>query len=377
MNKSLFSKLIIKNDTTQTPFFLLSHETLSHNYNQHKELFPDNTEICYAMKANSEQEVLKTLMNLGSSFEAASLGELSLLKEIGVSAEKIIFGSSVKSAEAIKQFYEFGVRRFAYDNKEELIKIAQNAPHSKVFLRVLVDDRSESVFTMSEKFGAEPRNAVALLSLAKEHALEPYGISFNVGSQAKNAKAWGRGIKDIKKILDTLNKVGISLSVLDLGGGFPHRYENDKAIPTLKEVTDEISIEIKELPYPIKLLIEPGRSMVADACISITSVIGISNRSNGNWVFVDLGVYNGLLEALTCQGSIRYEIEPFLKENKNKKTAQYVLTGPTGDNLDVIHPSVSLPSDIKVGDKLIIWGTGAYSLSLSTEFNGFKKPPLL
>jgi len=230
---------------------------------------------------------------------------------------------------------------------------------------------------MSEKFGTSLKEGVNLLIKAKELGLIPYGISFNVGSQARNSRAWARGIHDVGIMMKMLLEKGIEIKVLNMGGGFPHNYQNNDNIPTIKEISKHIHVACKKLPYRVNYILEPGRGLVANTFIHITSIIGKTKRSNGYWLYLDAGVYSGLLEAMLCQGGMKYHVTPLSSRNTSRVKERFILTGPTGDALDVINRVVVLPKDIKVGDKLVVYDTGAYTFTLSTPFNGFPRTKII
>jgi ornithine decarboxylase len=356
----------------ETPFFAYSPATALANLEEYRTKFPAGTEICYAMKANSERSVLETFKEAGASFEVASKYELKLLEEIQVAPERIIYGTSVRPESHLSEFVRYGVDRYAFDSLAELEKIARHAPGARVYVRALVDDQSDSVFRMSEKFGTQPINVVELLTAAGEMGLVPYGISFNVGSQAKNPAAWARGVRELTPVIEELKEKGITIEMLNLGGGFPYSYRTDDGYPSLDEIMRPLNEALTALPYEVSILIEPGRALIANAFILVTTVIAISHRDNGTWAFTDAGVYNALFEALACQGSTYYKIE--MLEPREGPTEGFIVTGPTGDNLDVLDGGALLPADLKIGDKLIIHDTGAYTFTLMTPFNGFPKP---
>ena len=245
----------------ETPFFFTSKNILRKNYHMFTHLF-DEAEIYYALKANSDPKVLTYLSSLGCGFEAASAYEIELLLNLGVEPHKIVYGTSIKPAAHIRAAFEAGVNRFAADSREELEKIAQNAPGSRVFIRTIVDDTG-SVFMMSERFGA-PANTVKDLILYAHHlGLKTYGISFYVGSQAANDSMWANGVRSIKPILEDLLREGITLEVLNIGGGFPVRYDDSQVPPELKEIVTRIHNALHELPYMPRIIMEPGRAIVA------------------------------------------------------------------------------------------------------------------
>lgn len=366
----------LKNINEETPFFVFNDSALKANFYEFKNSFPLETEICYAMKANSEPEVLRILISEGASFEVASKYELGILKALNVPSEKILYGTAVKPESHIADFVEYGVTRFAFDSLEELLKIKKFSSNAKVYVRVLVDDRSDSVFKMSEKFGISIDEGLDLLIKSKELGLQQYGLSFNVGSQARNAEAWSRGLKEIIGCIDKLDQKGIRIEAINIGGGFPYQYQDNGEFPTLDEITKQMEGLMTAAPYPIKFIVEPGRALVANTFCLIATVIAKSKRNSGHWLYIDAGVYNALLESMAWQGTTRYRMEALENHSTREKT-NFILTGPTGDNLDVIHQEAFLPSDMRAGEKIVIYDVGAYTFPLITQFNGFPKPKII
>lgn len=355
----------------KTPYFFFSKKKILQNYKKFKELFPGSS-VYFAMKANSEPEVLKLLSDLGCGFEVASVFELHMLKKIQVKPAKIIYGTSVKPASQIKEFYKFGVNVFAFDSFPELEKIAVNAPGSKVYVRVVVNDTG-SVFKFSGKFGTDSTNVVPMLIRASELGLYPLGISFHVGSQSSDPKAWANAIEGLIPVIKELKKRGIKMEILNIGGGYPCKYASAENAPTLEEISHYTKEQLKKLNHKTKLILEPGRGIIADTAILITTVIAKVERMGTTWLFLDAGVYNSLFEAMAYQGSTRYPIEA-MKSADESGEMLFSLAGPTGDSPDIITKEVMLPKNIEVGDKLIIHHTGAYSLVTCSPFNGFPKP---
>src|SRR3989338_9591287 len=198
-----FSTFLAKNLKLKTPFFLFSIKKIKARFKEFKKFFP-KSQIHYAVKANSEPELLKVLNKAGCGFEVASKYELSLLKKMKVKPAHILYGSSVKPIEHIREFYRYGVNKYCADSFQELEKIAAAAPKSKVYIRTVVSDAG-SVFKFSEKFGTDLNNIVPLLLKAKELGLTPYGISFHVGSQASNLMAWANAIGSLSFVIDELH----------------------------------------------------------------------------------------------------------------------------------------------------------------------------
>lgn len=367
----IFDPKFIEGLSHETPFFLFSKKALQARYEEFKAHFPGST-VYYAMKADAEKGVLETLAAAGSSFEAASLHELKLLKELHVPPERILYGTSVKPASHIKDFHDYGVNRFAFDSFSELDKIASIAPKARVYVRVSVNDTG-SIYRFSEKFGTVHDNVVPLLIRARELGLEHYGISFHVGSQASNPEAWKNAIRGLCPVIMHLGEIGIKIEILNIGGGYPCMYASTDEEITLKDVAQSVEAECKELPYRPHLVLEPGRAMVADAAVLVTSVIARVDRTEHTWLFLDAGVYNGLFESLAYQGSIRYCVTA-MRPSYDAAEAVFALAGPTGDSWDVVSREAHLPQDITVGDKLVFHSVGAYNLVMVGRFNGFPKP---
>jgi ornithine decarboxylase len=357
-----------------TPFFFTSKEVLKHNYETFVSLF-DNAEIYYALKANSDSRILWYLNELGCGFEAASAYEIEMLLKVGVDPAKIIYGSSVKPASHIEKAVEYGVKVFAADSKEEVEKLAKYAPGSKVYIRAIVDDEG-SVFTMSERFGAPIDQVKDILLHVKHNNLKMHGISFYVGSQATNVDRWANGIRTIKPIIEELYKEGVTLDVINIGGGFPVEYSNHAEVPHLKEIVSRINNALHELPYIPKLYMEPGRGIVASSTVLVAEVMSRTVRRDDVWLCLDGGIYNALYEAMIHQGSTQYIVHPYTLPEDNTSQMTCTLAGPTGDSLDIITRNAIIPSYTTVEDKLIFENAGAYTLSLSCSFNGFPKPEL-
>lgn len=356
----------------KTPFFLISKKKIVENLQEFDKVFPKPL-IQYAMKANSEPEVLQTILDAGVGFEVASMYELDLLKKIKVPPSRIVYGTSVKPIEHIKEFVKYGVDRFAFDSFPELEKIVSVAPKAKVYVRTIANDAG-SVFKFSEKFGTDTASIIPLLLRARELGLHPYGISFHVGSQASDVRAWADVIRSLRSIIQDLKEMDVTLDVLNLGGGFPCRYLSGDTIPTLKDIARYSIEQYVKLPYQPQIMVEPGRGIIADTAVLIASVIARVERRGNTWLFLDAGVYNGLFETMAYQGSTRYPITS-MRPVGNAGEMLFAIAGPTGDSPDVITKEALLPQDMAIGDKVIVHQTGAYSLSVTSEFNGFPKPP--
>lgn len=354
----------------ETPFFVLSRDQVLENLERMQKALPTTT-IHYAVKANSEPAVLATLAGAGACFEIASAFEMELLRRLGVSHDRILFGSAVKPSPHIRQVFGYGVDRFAVDSAPELEKIAADAPGARIYVRVRVDD-AESVFPFSEKFGARPSAVEGLFLRARALGLRPYGLSFHVGSQSMRAGAWGAAVASLALVIRRLSSIGMAPQVLNIGGGFPCQYDTGTGAPTIEEIGEHVRDAVDDAAVDASIVAEPGRFLVASAAVLVATVIGRVERENTTWLFADAGCYNGLFEAMSYQGATRYAVR-----RNGKSTvpaARFSIAGPTGDSADVIARGAVLPADTGLGHRLVFANAGAYSMSMSIPFNGFPKP---
>ncbi len=347
----------------QTPFLLIDGDVVREKLSIIGSKIK-NSKVFYAIKALPEPSVVKLINSTKAGFEIASQGELSLLKELRVSPERIISSNPVKSIPFIKDAYSYGIRLFAFDSETELEKMSLYAPESRVYIRLSVPNEG-SDWPLSKKFGVEPDRALKLLIMAKEKGLQPAGITFHVGSQCKNIYSWATALDKAVDLWRKAEKKGIKLNLLNIGGGYPIRYTQD--VVDIGSIEEKIDQTLKEkFPDDIEIHLEPGRAVVGDAGVFVTTVIGKAKRGEENWLYIDAGVFNGLMESI---GGIRYTYVVGSRARKKR----WILAGPSCDSFDVIDRNVVLPEP-SVGDHLLILSAGAYTISYASEFNGFPIP---
>lgn len=330
-------------------------------------------EVFYAVKCNPTIEVLAMLASLGCGFEVASMGELEVLQTLGVDPAAVLYSNTVKPPSHIEAAAAAGLWRFAADAEGELRKIAAVAPGSSVYVRVRVDD-SQSTFPLSRKFGAEPDTAVELLLRAAELGLQPYGVTFHVGSQCVTTSAWRQAIGAVGRIMAKLAERGVVLEMLDLGGGLPARYLDP--VPGLEQVAGAVNTAVRELlPYrPELLAAEPGRFLVAESAVMATTVLGREVRAGEDWLYLDVGAYNGMMETTQTAGRWRYPLRTSPGRHDAAPLVPFTVTGPSCDSSDTMFVGEPLPSTLGVDDRLYIGSAGAYTLSYASSFNGFPPP---
>ncbi|MFW1678559.1 type III PLP-dependent enzyme [Pontibacter sp. JAM-7] len=358
----------------ETPFLALDLSVVETKYTELNAGFP-NAEIFYAVKANPANEVIERLASLGSNFDIASPQELDKVLKFGVAPERISYGNTIKKRSAIRYFYERGVRLFATDSEADLCNIAKYAPGSSVYVRVLTDGSEGADWPLSRKFGCNPEMAVELHVLARDLGLDPYGVSFHVGSQQRDIDVWDGAIAKVKVIFDRLNSEhDIRLKMINMGGGFPANYlqKTNEFCIYAQEITRFLQEDFsEEVP---RIILEPGRSLVGDAGVIVSEVVLISRKSSTaleRWVYTDIGMFNGLIE--TVGESIKYPIG----SSRGGPEEEVILAGPTCDSMDIMYENhmYPLPLSLEIGDHVYWYSTGAYTTSYSSiEFNGF--PPL-
>jgi ornithine decarboxylase len=358
--------------TSATPFLLCDLDTVRERYERLQRCLP-GVSTYYALKCNPSPEIVQTLAAAGSSFEVASNGELELLCGLGIDASEVLYSNTVKPPSHVAAAAEAGVWRFAFDSEGELHKIAERAPGSAVFVRMRVDD-STSIFPLSRKFGAEAEDARALLLLARSLGLQPYGVTFHVGSQCTAPNAWRQAIAAVGRLLSRLEDDGVELEMLNLSGGFPARYVEQ--VPSIETIAETVVSALNELlPYvPPHLAVEPGRYLVAESSVLVASVLGREVRAGENWLYLDVGAYNGLIETHQSANQWLFPIWSSVENHAHTPHEPFTITGPTCDSSDTMFYGASLPASIDVDDQLYIGSAGAYTISYASSFNGFPPP---
>ena len=355
-----------------TPVFILDHEKIRQNYREFKEAL-GRIQAYYAVKANSNPEIVKTLYKIGASFDVASMPEFMIVHENIKNLpakerqdfiwDKIIYANTIKQEETLRELDEYKPL-VTYDNIEELKKIKRHAPHAGLVLRILVPNTG-SMVELSSKFGAHPGEAVDLILEAFKIGLVVEGISFHVGSQCNNFENYIQALQLSSSILKEAESRGHKINILDIGGGFPVKY-NSK-VKSFKTLAKKLNTEIDRLfPKTMEILAEPGRFMVANAATLVTKIIGKAVRDDKTCYYLDDGVYH------TFSGIVFDHCQYPLKSFKEGELKVCAVFGPTCDAFDTISVAEDLP-ELEIGDYLYAENIGAYSIASSTYFNGF--PP--
>ncbi len=330
------------------------------------------TAIHYAVKANPHPVLLRALAQAGCRFDVASPTEVRAALAAGAPASHLVHSNPVARRDHLAEAYALGVRLFVVDSTGEVAKVADAAPGSSVLVRI-VTSGSGSDWPLSRKYGCTVDDAVDLLVQAGRLGLDPAGVSFHVGSQQRDPQAWAAPIRSAARVFDGVRAAGFHPWLLDLGGGFPARLDAEPQPVAAYGRAIDAQLTRAFGPDRPRTLVEPGRGIVGDAGTVVTGVVGVVDRGGARWVFVDAGVFTGLVE--TLDEAIRYRLET---PGVAGPTGPCVLAGPTCDSADVLYETtpVWLPLSLAEGDELRIHAAGAYSTCYSTVgFNGFAPLP--
>jgi ornithine decarboxylase len=325
------------------------------------------TAVHYAVKANPDPTLLAALAAAGCRFDVASPAEITAALMAGSSAGELVYSNPVKRREDVRFAARLGVDLFVVDSPAEVAKVADAAPGSRVLCR-LVTSGEGSDWPLSRKYGCSTREAVAILREAARHGLRADGVSFHVGSQQRDPEAWGPPIAAAATVFEALRAEGLDPWLLDLGGGFPARLDDGCPPPETYAATIERHLAAAFGDRRPSTIIEPGRGIAADAGVLVSTVIGVVHRAGTRWVFLDAGVFTGLVE--TLEEAIRYP----LSTDVGGPSGPCVLAGPTCDSADVLYQDemVELPLALAEGDQVRFHGAGVYVATYSTVgFNGF------
>uniref|UniRef100_A0A8C6SYB6 ornithine decarboxylase n=1 Tax=Neogobius melanostomus TaxID=47308 RepID=A0A8C6SYB6_9GOBI len=341
----------------EVPFYVGNLDSVFEKHQKWQTLLPRVTPF-YAVKCNNNLAVLRTLSALGTGFDCASKREIEMVMSIGVTPDKIIYAHTTKPQSHIRYACAQGVDMMTFDNEEELLKKTRGHPNAKLLLRIAVDD-SKSQVKLSTKFGATLGTVGSLLKRAHELDLDVLGVC--------------------KRPTMSLNRlIGFHLDLLDIGGGFSG-HELEMMSKAINEALDEF--------FPadsgVRVIAEPGRYFVDSAFTLALNVFArkkvwnmlMSADGNGLDTMIMYYVTDGLYGAF---GDIKLypDMKPFVLRPHRvmKPRYQSVIWGPTCDSADRIM-DVWMP-ELNIGDWILVDNFGAYTIPMSTDFNGFEKPTI-
>ncbi len=355
-----------------TPLVIVDHDVVRASYAAFKRHLP-KVQAYYAVKANPDPAIVRTLYRAGASFDVASLQEFMLVhanieglpakEQQGFIWDKIIYANPVKPKETLRALDPYKPLVTA-DNLLELRKIKEHAPHAGVVIRLRVPNTG-SMVELSSKFGCDSGDAVDLIDASFGMGLPVEGLSFHVGSQCTNFLNFVQALNMAAAVMAEARSRGHALKILDIGGGFPAPYHRD--VKPIEELAKRINAEIDRLfPRDIEIIAEPGRFIVATAATAVARIIGKTRRDGKTCYYVDDSVYH------TYSGIIFDHCQYRLKALREGPTELAAVFGQTCDGLDTISLSEELP-DLGLDDLVYAENIGAYASASATYFNGF--PP--
>ena len=320
-----------------------------------------------AVKCNPDPEVIRLLAALGTGFDCASKAEIENVLQLGIDPSRIIYANPCKTKSHVQYARQKAVKQMTFDSTDELYKIKALFSDAELFLRILTDD-SSSLCKLSIKFGACPAYAKELLRLAKQLDLNVVGVSFHVGSGGTSPSAFLKAVQDSRTVFDNAAEVGYNLKALDIGGGFLEAHTFEEMARVLSSALD------RYFPPDVNVIGEPGHYYVSSAFTLACSIIARKKSSDDSYMlYLNNGIYGNFLNHLLrreryypCALSSKN-----FREDERPTQKRYSIWGPTLDGEDCIAESLVFLGSLDVGDWLYFKSMGAYTISCSTNFNGF------
>ena len=360
-----------------TPCFIYSKAALEQNYQAYEKAFEGHSHlICYAVKANSNLAVLNILSKLGAGFDIVSGGELDRVIAAGGDPKKVTFSGLGKTTLEIYKALDMGIHCFNIESEAELLRINEiavnNSQVAPISIRVNPDVNAEthpyiSTGLKENKFGLSMEKAIQLyLHATKMKGICIKGLDFHIGSQLTSIKPILDALDRILTLNDQLISRDIIIEHINIGGGLGVTYE-DEMPPTPNELI--LAVIEKLHSIDLKIVVEPGRSIAANAGILVTKVEYLKNHEEKNFAIID-GAMNDLIRP-ALYGAWQ-KIVP-VKKTKGNKNTTYDIVGPICESADVLGKSRSL--SINAGDLLAIKSAGAYGFVMSSNYNTRPRAP--
>ena len=359
-----------------TPFYLYSSKTLINNYKLlHKMLNGINFLIAYSVKANSNLSVLKTFAKYGAGADVVSIGELKKALKAGIANNKIVYSGVGKSKDEIAFALKNKIEQVNVESIEELKTIAKIAEQintlANIALRVNPDISAGghpkiSTGKKTDKFGIPISDAKNVYELAKKFkSLKIVGIDIHIGSQIRKLAPFKKAFNKILSFCLELDKLGFKIKNIDLGGGVGIDYESDvEDKQFLIGYTNLIKSLFKKTNK--KIIVEPGRFLMANTGILVTSVLYKKTVENKNFLIIDAGMNDLMRPALY---DARHTIRPLEKKNETKTKKKFEVVGPIWETADIVVKNASIYKAVQQGDYYFIDKAGAYGHVMASSYN--------
>jgi ornithine decarboxylase len=371
---------IVETKQTEDPFFLIDLGDVHRKHQQWLRMMP-RVQPFYAVKCCNEEYIIRSLVALGANFDCASMGEIKQVMKLGVDPSRIIYANPAKPISQLRFAREVGVNVMTFDNECELQKIKEHHPAAQLVLRILADDPA-AICSFGVKFGAHPDHAANLLRSAQALGLCVIGVSFHVGSGCQTADIYRQAIQAAKNIFDDGEALGFSMTLLDIGGGFPG-VETASGI-SFRDIANVVNSAVDTIfssHHNLRVIAEPGRYYVASACTLVVNVTSkrvvqplpaaAAAAAPQFMYFINDGLYGSLNNVIYDHAS---PLPKMLRAPRDKDAVfECSLWGPTCDSMDCITRKCVMP-ELEIGDWLYFENAGAYTLAAGSTFNGFDRP---
>ena len=357
-----------------TPAYIYSKKIILDNYIDFENQFNDIDHlICFAVKSNPNIAILNLLAKNGAGFDIVSGGELRRVLAAKGDPKKVVFSGVGKSKEDIELAIKHNILTFNVESEAELFRIQGIAKKLSKLVSISirvnpdVDPKTHpyiSTGLKDNKFGVDEQNAISMYKIAnKLDSIKIKGIDFHIGSQITELQPFKDSIKKILLLVDHLNSIGISIEHIDIGGGIGIKY-SDEVPPTFSDYANTVKNTLKG--RDLKIIFEPGRALIGNAGILLTEVEYIKHSSEKNFIIINAAM-NDLMRP-SLYGAF-HEIMNLSPNDSEKK--YYDIVGPvceTGDFLGKDRFISALEGNI-----LAILDTGAYGMSMSSNYNSRPK----
>ncbi|MCC3861622.1 diaminopimelate decarboxylase [Pseudemcibacter aquimaris] len=365
-------------DSVGTPFYLYSSASLAYQYNQFKEAFGDiDLLICYAVKANTNQAVIKTFADLGAGADVVSEGEMRRALKAGIPASKIVYSGVAKTVQEMTYALEQGIFQFNVESEPELYQLSQVADNlgktANITFRVNPDVDAKTHAKIStgkseNKFGVPWKNVRALCAdAAKLPGIKLVGLDLHIGSQITELDPFEEAFTRVCDLVEVLREDGHDLTRLDLGGGLGIPYEGDDFPPLPREYAEMVKRVTNHLGC--KIIIEPGRFLVGNAGVLVSKVVYVKKGEERKFLIIDAAM-NDLVRPSMYDAY--HGIDP-IKESDQERTL-YDVVGPVCETGDTFATN-RLIEPMESGDLLAIRSVGAYGAVMSGTYNTRKLIP--
>ena len=358
-------------DQFGTPCYVYSKDALSQNFMAYKNALGDRDHlICYAVKSNSNIAVLQTLAKLGAGFDIVSVGELERVLIAGGDPSKVVFSGVAKTAEEMRRALQLGIHCFNVESEAELELLNTTAGEQNLIAPVSmrvnpdVDAKTHAYISTGlkeNKFGIDINLAPEIYKRAAQmDNINLVGVDYHIGSQLTDIKPFIDAMDRLLLLVDQLNDAGVQLKHIDIGGGLGVRYKNENA-PSVADYMAEL-LPLLEGRHET-LVMEPGRSVTANAGVLLMQVQFIKSNGDKNFAIIDTAM-NDMLRPALYQAWM--DIQP-LELNSSAEEKPYDVVGPVCETGDFLAKDRSMA--ITAGDRLCLLSAGAYGFVMSSNYN--------